>query len=91
MSAAERLFAERGIAAVSHRQIVLAARQGNTAAVAYHFGTKEHLVRAIEDKHGGHIEALREQMIAAIGGISRLAGLGGLSGAAADRLLGCHR
>lgn len=66
MLAAERLFAERGISAVSHRQIVLAARQGNNAAVAYHFGTKEHLVRAIEDKHGGHIEELRGRMIADI-------------------------
>jgi AcrR family transcriptional regulator len=72
MSAAERLFAERGIEAVSHRQIVLAARQGNTAAVAYHFGTKEHLVRAIEGKHGDHIEALRGQMIAGIGGSADL-------------------
>jgi AcrR family transcriptional regulator len=65
--AAERLFAEQGIAGVSHRQIVVAARQGNNAAVAYHFGTKADVARAIEDKHGDHIEALRARMIAGIG------------------------
>jgi AcrR family transcriptional regulator len=67
LTAAERLFAERGIAAVSHRQIVVAARQGNNAAVAYHFGTKADVARAIEDKHQDHIEALRAHMIAGIG------------------------
>lgn len=67
LSAAERLFAEHGIAAVSHRQIVAAARQGNNAAVSYHFGTKRDLARAIEDKHGDHIESLRTRMIAGIG------------------------
>jgi AcrR family transcriptional regulator len=67
LSTAERLFAEHGIAAVSHRQIVAAARQGNNAAVSYHFGTKGDLARAIEDKHGDHIESLRTRMIAGIG------------------------
>lgn len=67
LSAAERLFAEHGIASVSHRQIIEAARQGNNAAVAYHFGTKADVARAIEDKHGGHIESLRTRMIAGIG------------------------
>jgi AcrR family transcriptional regulator len=67
LSAAERLFAEHGIASVSHRQIIVAAGQGNNAAVAYHFGTKADVARAIEDKHGGHIESLRTRMIADIG------------------------
>lgn len=67
LSAAERLFAEKGIAAVSHRQIVTAARQGNNAAVAYHFGTKLDLARAIEAKHGEHIESLRARMVDGIG------------------------
>jgi AcrR family transcriptional regulator len=67
LTAAEELFAEHGIAGVSHRQIVTAARQGNNAAVAYHFGTKADLARAIEEKHGAHIEALRIRMIARIG------------------------
>ena len=61
--AAERLFAERGIEAVTHRQIVEAARQGNNAAVAYHFGTKVDLVKAIDDSHAEHIEQLRTAQI----------------------------
>ena len=65
--AAERLFAEHGIAMVSHRQIVVAARQRNNAAVAYHFGTKADVAAAVEDKHGDRIESLRTRMIADIG------------------------
>lgn len=63
--AAERLYAEHGVFAVSNRQVSEAAGQGNNAAVGYHFGTKTDLVRAIEEKHRGPIEELREQLITA--------------------------
>jgi AcrR family transcriptional regulator len=62
MTAAERLFAERGLAAVSARQISEAAGQGNTAAVGYHFGTKNGLVRAIIQRHTEDIERIRARM-----------------------------
>ncbi|ABW12690.1 transcriptional regulator, TetR family [Parafrankia sp. EAN1pec] len=45
--AAERLFAERGIAGVSLRQIAAQAGSANSSAVHYHFGSKERLVAAI--------------------------------------------
>src|SRR5262249_6285400 len=45
--AAERLFAERGIGAVSLREIGAAANQRNNGAAQYHFGTKRGLVDAI--------------------------------------------
>jgi AcrR family transcriptional regulator len=61
--AAERLFAEHGVFAVSNRQVSEAAGQGNNAAVGYHFGTKADLVRAIEEKHRGPVERLREHMV----------------------------
>ena len=61
--AAERLYAEHGMFAVSNRQVSEAAGQGNNAAVGYHFGTKADLVRAIERKHRGPVEELREQMV----------------------------
>ena len=61
--AAERLFAEHGVFAVSNRQVSEAAGQGNNAAVGYHFGTKGDLVRAIEEKHRGPVEQLRDQMV----------------------------
>ncbi len=56
LTAAERLFAEHGVYAVSNRQVSEAAGQGNNAAVGYHFGTKADLVRAIESKHRMPIE-----------------------------------
>jgi AcrR family transcriptional regulator len=63
LTAAERLYAEHGMFAVSNRQVSEAAGQGNNAAVGYHFGTKADLVRAIEQKHRGPVEQLREQMV----------------------------
>lgn len=63
LAAAERLFAEHGVFAVSNRQVSEAAGQGNNAAVGYHFGTKTDLVRAIEHKHRVPVERLREQMV----------------------------
>lgn len=66
LAAAERLFAEHGVLAVSNRQVSEAAGQGNNAAVGYHFGTKADLVRAIVRKHAGQIDRLRVQMLAGI-------------------------
>jgi AcrR family transcriptional regulator len=63
LSAAELLFAERGMNAVSNRQISEAAGQGNNAAACYHFGTRTELLRAIESKHREPIEELRAQMV----------------------------
>ncbi|MCG5434201.1 TetR/AcrR family transcriptional regulator [Mycobacterium sp. MYCO198283] len=67
LTAAERLFAEHGVTAVSNRQVSEAAGQGNNAAVGYHFGTKTDLVRAIERRHRVPIERVREAMVAELG------------------------
>ncbi len=66
LEAAEQLFAERGIQAVSNRQISEAAGQGNNTAVSYHFGSKEDLVRAILEKHSQRISAIRAGLIDSI-------------------------
>ena len=58
--------------AVSNRQISEAANQGNNAAACYHFGTRTDLLRAIETKHRGPIEALRRRMLAEIVGSGEL-------------------
>ena len=68
LAAAERLFAEHGLMAVSNRQISEAAGQGNTAAVGYHFGTKTDLIRAIVRRHTEDIERLRTRMVAGAAG-----------------------
>ncbi|MFC7675294.1 TetR family transcriptional regulator [Mycolicibacterium sp. GCM10028919] len=72
LTAAERLYAEHGVFAVSNRQVSEAAGQGNNAAVGYHFGTKTDLVRAIEQRHRAPIEALRETMVEDAGGSTDL-------------------
>ncbi|MFE3457980.1 TetR/AcrR family transcriptional regulator [Nocardiopsis aegyptia] len=66
LNAAERLFAEEGLFAVSNRQVSEAAGQGNNAAVGYHFGTKADLVHAIARRHNGSIEARRERMVSSV-------------------------
>ncbi|CCK32715.1 transcriptional regulator [Streptomyces davaonensis JCM 4913] len=63
LTAAERLYAEHGVCAVSNRQVGEAAGQGNNTAVGYHFGTKTDLVRAIVRKHAAPIEEIRTGLV----------------------------
>lgn len=72
LRAAEQLFAENGVFAVSNRRISQAAGQGNNTAVSYHFGSKVELVRAIVRKHADHIEQLRTRMVAELGAAPEL-------------------
>ncbi|AYM40858.1 MULTISPECIES: TetR/AcrR family transcriptional regulator [Mycobacteroides] len=58
LSAAERLFAERGVDAVSLRAIMAAAGT-NVASVHYHFGSKERLIEALLDKYLNQLEKRR--------------------------------
>lgn len=67
LTAAERLYAEHGVLAVSNRQISEAAGQGNNTAVGYHFGTRADLVRAIARRHSAAVEELRARMLAGLG------------------------
>jgi AcrR family transcriptional regulator len=57
--AAERLFAEHGLAGVSLRQISLEAGSSNNSAIRYHFGSKEDLLRAIFDYRLGDLTQRR--------------------------------
>jgi AcrR family transcriptional regulator len=63
LTVAERLFAERGLFAVSNRQVSEAAGQGNNAAVGYHIGTKTDLIRAIAARHAEPMEQLRRALV----------------------------
>ncbi|WP_280505436.1 TetR/AcrR family transcriptional regulator, partial [Nocardia farcinica] len=51
LDAAEELFATQGIDSVSNRRIAEFAGQANHSAVAYHFGGRDDLIRAIFDRH----------------------------------------
>jgi AcrR family transcriptional regulator len=63
IAAAEKLFAERGIDAVSMNEVQRAAGQRNKSALQYHFGTKEQLLQAILDKHVPGIELRRHRWL----------------------------
>ena len=64
--AALRLFAEHGVAGVTVRQIAELAGQKNHAAVGYHFGSKEALVRAVIVHGARLIDEFRNQMLDAL-------------------------
>ena len=61
--AAEALFAERGIEAVSLREIAALAKHGNNNAVQYYFGTKAGLVDAIFEHRVSQMEDQRREML----------------------------
>lgn len=63
LDAAEKLFAERGPAAVSLNEVNSAARQRNTAAVHYHFKNREGLLAAVLDRHHAEIDARRGALL----------------------------
>jgi AcrR family transcriptional regulator len=65
--AGERLFAERGIDAVSLRQINTAAGQRNSSAAHYHFGSREALVRAIYDYRMERVNHRRHRLLEQLG------------------------
>lgn len=65
--AAERLFAERGLDAVSNRQISEAAGQSNNYAVGYHFGSRTELLRALLRLHVDRLDIIRRETLDAIG------------------------
>ncbi|RCW63621.1 TetR/AcrR family transcriptional regulator [Pseudorhodoferax soli] len=63
LETAQRLFAERGIDAVSMREIAREAGQRNNSALHYHFGSKEALVRAILQAGMRELDILRNDYI----------------------------
>ena len=71
VAAAEKLYAERGLDAVSLVEIGKAAGQRNRSAVQYHFGDKGALLAAIRAKHAPGIEERRSGMLDALGSTRR--------------------
>jgi AcrR family transcriptional regulator len=66
MLAAERLFGERGLHAVTLKEINAAAGQRNESALHYHFGSKTRLVQAIFVDRAAAIDRVRAERIEAL-------------------------
>lgn len=64
MEVAERLFATRGIEAVTLREIQQAAGQSNTSVIRYHFGSRDGLIRALISYRQASLGTDRTQMLA---------------------------
>jgi AcrR family transcriptional regulator len=62
LDAAERLFAERGLDAVSVRDITELA-DANTAAIHYHFGSKQDLIAAVLERRAAVMGKRREELL----------------------------
>ncbi|HEX8802950.1 MAG TPA: helix-turn-helix domain-containing protein [Acidimicrobiales bacterium] len=77
--AAEGLFADRGIDAVSLREINRVAGARNASALQYHFGGRDGLLRAVLRRHQADVEARRHAMLDAYeaAGRDHLRGLAG--------------
>ncbi len=63
LSAAEQLFAERGVDAVSLREISRAAGARNVIAVQYHFDDRAGVLAAILAKHLPDVDARRHALL----------------------------
>ena len=64
VDAAIRLFAEHGVQGVSRAQIVREAEQRNTAALVYHFGDLDGVLRVIVDENMRRVRERRMVMLA---------------------------
>jgi AcrR family transcriptional regulator len=62
LAAAERLFAEHGIDAVSTRDIIDAAGV-NSGAIHYHFGSREQLIVALVERRAGYLGVQRDRYL----------------------------
>ncbi|WP_020583693.1 TetR/AcrR family transcriptional regulator [Endozoicomonas elysicola] len=63
---AEKMIAEKGLNAISEREIAREAGQRNNSAVQYHFGSRAGLVSAILDLRMIPLNARRHEMLMAI-------------------------
>lgn len=67
IAAAERIVAERGLAAMSLRAVQTESGQKNKSAAHYHFGDREGLVRAVVDARMGPIDDRRTDLLLGLG------------------------
>ncbi|CAN5177800.1 TetR/AcrR family transcriptional regulator [soil metagenome] len=68
LSAAEKLFAQRGVDGVSLREIARSAGAKNVIAVQYHFADRDGVLQGILDKHLPAVDARRHALLDAAEG-----------------------
>jgi AcrR family transcriptional regulator len=66
ITAAEKLFGEKGIHGVTLKEINAAAGQRNESALHYHFGSKSALVEAILLQRATYIDEVRQERVEAL-------------------------
>ncbi|MCL2534258.1 MAG: TetR family transcriptional regulator [Nocardiaceae bacterium] len=61
--AAERIIAERGMPALTLKDVQIAANQSNKSAAKYHFGSREGLIEALVEVRMSPVNARRQVML----------------------------
>ncbi|NKS02706.1 TetR family transcriptional regulator, partial [Rhodococcus hoagii] len=65
--AAERIVAERGMPALTLKDVQLAANQANKSAAKYHFGSRDGLIEALVELRMTPVNARRQELLDEIG------------------------
>ncbi|MBV6754884.1 TetR/AcrR family transcriptional regulator [Rhodococcus opacus] len=66
IDAAERIVAERGLAALTLRDVQSSAGQSNKSAAKYHFGSREGLLDAVIEARMSPVNGRRQEMLDAL-------------------------
>lgn len=66
IDAAERLIVERGLPALTLKDVQLAANQSNNSAAKYHFGSRDGLIDALIEMRMAPVNARRTQLLDAM-------------------------
>lgn len=63
IDAAEQIVAERGMPALTLKDVQIAAGQSNKSAAKYHFGSREGLIEAVVEARGSAVNARRQALL----------------------------
>lgn len=88
LDTAEQLMAERGVDAVSLREINTAAGQRNASGLQYHFGNRNGLVAALVERHMHEIDEQRNRLVDALEASGRTGDVHAMVGALVTPLAG---
>ncbi|MGW6379168.1 TetR family transcriptional regulator [Rhodococcus sp. NPDC055112] len=63
IDAAEQIVAEKGLPALTLKDVQIAAGQSNKSAAKYHFGSREGLIEAVVEARGSAVNARRQALL----------------------------